>query len=374
MTSDADLRHSISMRPHPLHIHPHSSGVGSTTAVEVDPASQDHELRSHTHTPHVVPASDVEGQHSPTYTNENDPYQLSKGMKTDNELDMIRANTSRKRDGCGPLTTNKNAARARKVESFYRSQNENIERLLKPVDDHRREAKEERGETQLKYKIAVNGSFIANICLSILQVYGAASSGSLSLVTTMADSVFDPMSNIMLILCHRAVNHVDARNFPSGKARIENAGNIAFCFLMVAVSAIIVAMSARELAGGSESATKSFHLPSVLAVSVAFFTKLMLFFYCWAIRNTYSQVRILWEDHRNDLLINGFGILTSVGGSKLRWWIDPMGASILSVIIICLWLHTAWSEFQLLIGRSADTQTLQLITYVCKLILLARLH
>jgi hypothetical protein len=28
---------------------------------------------------------------------------------------------------------------------------------------------------------------------------------------------------------------------------------------------------------------------------------------------------MLWEDHRNDLFINGFGLLMSAGGSKLAW-------------------------------------------------------
>jgi len=43
-----------------------------------------------------------------------------------------------------------------------------------------------------------------------------------------------------------------------------------------------------------------------------------------------------------------------------------MGAIVLSVLISFLWLRTAYSEFQLLIGVSADTQTQQLITYICK--------
>jgi len=210
----------------------------------------------------------------------------------------------------------------------------------------------------------VYGSFGANVVLAILQLYGAISSGSLSLFTTMADSIFDPMSNVTLIISNQAVQKVDARKFPAGKARIETAGNIVFCFLMTAVSFILIAFSAHELATGSTEATKNFHIPSIIAVSIAFCTKLALFTYCLALRNQYSQIRILWEDHRNDLLINGFGILTSVGGSKLKWWIDPMGAIILSVLIATLWLHTAYSEFQLLIGITADTEMQQLITYV----------
>jgi len=133
---------------------------------------------------------------------------------------------------------------------------------------------------------------------------------------------------------------------------------------MIAVGLILIVESIRTLVEGSETETGSFNLPSVIAVAIAFCTKLGLFLYCWALRNKYSQVRILWEDHRNDLAINGFGIMTSVLGSKLRWWIDPMGAIILSTLIAILWLRTAYAEFQLLIGVSAETSFLQHVTYI----------
>ncbi|KAF2085374.1 cation diffusion facilitator 1 [Saccharata proteae CBS 121410] len=402
MNSEPDLRHSITLRPHPFPLRDPRSDSPSTSQSPsrrpefialspIDPNNPDSTTKPPTSTtkagsttafePATPPAedndpiarhpsrfehdeNDVERQSLPHYSAANDPYHLSDRIKSESELSMIRANTSRRRDGCGPITTNKKAASARKIEKFYESQNENIERLLKPVDEHVRQAKEEEGEDTVKYKIAVRGSFAANIILAVLQIYGATTSGSLSLFTTMADAIFDPLSNVTLILSNRAVNRVDPRRFPSGKARIETAGNIVFCFLMTAVSFIIIVMSCRELAEGSKSPTAGFHLPSVIAVAVAFATKFCLFVYCFALRNKYSQIRILWEDHRNDLLINGFGILTSVGGSKLRWWIDPAGAIFISCLIVFLWLRTAYSEFQLLIGVSADTQTLQLITYI----------
>ncbi|EXJ68431.1 uncharacterized protein A1O5_08223 [Cladophialophora psammophila CBS 110553] len=305
---------------------------------------------------------DTESQ-SPTYASPSDPLDLSRRLKSRSELDHITANTARKRNTCNPLDLAGQSPQS-KITNFYESQNEQIQRLLKPVDEHVREARDTQTSTQLRFQIAVYGSFLANIILAVLQVYGAVSSGSLSLFTTMADAIFDPLSNVTLILSNKAVNKVDARKFPAGRARIETAGNIVFCFLMTAVSFILIAFSVQELARGSSEDTKSFHLPSVVAVSLAFCTKLGLFLYCWALRNQYSQIRILWEDHRNDLFINGFGVLTSVGGSKLRWWIDPAGAIVLSVLISVLWLHTASSEFQLLIGISADTETQQLITYV----------
>ena len=261
---------------------------------------------------------------------------------------------------------NQKTAQAKRLQNFYTEQNENIERLLKPVDEHVRSAREFQGDNELKVKIAVHGSFIANIILAGLQLFAAISSGSLSLFTTMADSLFDPLSNLTLILCNRAVRHVNPLRFPSGKARIETAGNIVFCFLMVTVSVILIVFSIKEFIEFRGDDTKTFHLVPTIAVCVAFCTKFALFCYCWALRNEYSQIRILWEDHRNDLFINGFGVLTSVGGSKLAWWIDPMGATILSCLIIFLWTRTAWKEFSLLIGVTADTQMLQWITYLCK--------
>ncbi len=406
MSSEPDLHHAISMKPHPFHIHPdrvertasphfHASPLrlvsvgppphvsvasppqqasasepgikkftGNSTAVE---AIYEHDpVARPSHVLHRADSSsDVESQSLPHYTPDNDPYDLSSAIKPEEELAQIRANSSRKRDGFGPIGLNRKARNARKLEQFYENQNENIERLLKPVDDHRRAAKEEGDANHLKYKIAVIGSFVANVILACLQLYAAISSRSLSLFTTMADSLFDPLSNLTLIMCARAVSRVDARKFPSGKARIETAGNLSFCALMITVSVVIIVESIRSVAEHSGSETNNFYLPSVIAVAIAFGTKFSLFLYCWAIRNKYSQVRILWEDHRNDLFINGFGILTSVGGSKLKWWLDPLGAMILSALIIFLWSRTAYSEFQLLIGVTADTNMLQHITYIC---------
>lgn len=309
--------------------------------------------------------TDIEGQRPPQYVRENDPYKLAAAYKSPSELRTIRANTSRKRVVLGPITFNREAARAKKLRIFYEAQNANIERLLKPIDDHRAEAKQEHGDNHLKYQIAVYGSFLANILLAGLQLYAAISSGSLSLFTTMADAIFDPLSNVTLIVTHRAVRSVDPSRFPSGKARLETVGNIVFCFLMTAVSLILIAFSVRQLTVGTVQETNAFHFPSVIAVAIAFTTKLALFLYCWALKDKYSQINILWQDHRNDLLINGFGILTSVGGSKLLWWIDPMGAILLSLLISAIWLRTAFSEFMLLVGVTASVDMHQLITYIC---------
>lgn len=319
-----------------------------------------------THRHHRTGPGDVESQ-SPVRLSGADPFRLKEKLKTDNEIESIGANMARKRRACNRLVairTRKPVARESAIRRYYEEQNASIRSFLKPVDAHEQEAGDERDGSNLKYKIAVRGSLAANVVLSGLQLYGAVSTGSLSLFTTMADSIFDPLANVMLLLSHRTVKKMDPRRFPAGKARISTAGNIVFAFLMCAVSLILIVMSARELAAGQEQEVNAFHLPAVIAVGVAFGTKLALFLYCWALKDIYSQVHMLWEDHRNDLFINGFGILTSVGGSKLRWYIDPIGAIALSCLIAGLWSRTMYEEFQFLIGVSADVTTQQHMTYV----------
>ncbi|KAH8908985.1 hypothetical protein BR93DRAFT_520850 [Coniochaeta sp. PMI_546] len=421
-----DLSHSITHHPHPFRISSHAQSnsslphpprsstgtplahqgapqpkgnVGTSTAVEslADDTAAGAVAR---HTSAAASEAEVESQTIGTFprtSTEHDPYGLGARYKSAVELEQIKANTSRKRDathqlsapenagskdqassyGLGPGLTasclssllprrGRTALQARRVTSFYEAQNETISRLLKSVEEHVAEARQEAGDDQLKFRIAVWGSFVANIVLAILQLYGAISSGSLSLFTTMADAIFDPLSNVTLIMTNRAVRRVDPSRFPSGKARLETVGNIVFCFLMTAVSFILIAFSIKDLIDrqGSDELNK-FHLPSVVAVVVAFATKLTLFLYTWSIKDRYSQIRILWQDHRNDLLINGFGILTSVGGSKLAWWLDPAGAIVLSVVVSAIWLRTAFAEFMLLVGVSASVEIQQLITYVC---------
>lgn len=383
-------------------IHSNDNADASSTALEADEtkAADGHDGA---HARHVTQHEhDVENQKAdgkfPILSAESDPFGLSQGYKTSEDLEHIKANMSRKRDGrssskqssqkggdttvnvSSPASSIKNGhsktrflpgfgrkkVQFHRVAGFYNRQNETIERLLKTVEEHVADAKQQEGEDKLKYQIAIWGSFVANVLLCALQLFGAITSNSLSLFTTMADAIFDPMSNVTLIVSNRAVRRVDPNRFPSGKARLETVGNIVFCFLMTSVSMILIAFSAKELATREgEDGTNKFHLPSVIAVCCAFLTKLALFFYTWILKDKYSQIDILWQDHRNDLLINGFGILTSVGGAKLAWWIDPMGAIIISLIVSFNWLRTAFTEFLLLVGVVASVEMQQLITYVC---------
>lgn len=287
----------------------------------------------------------------------SDPLGLMSYIKSESAISDIKAQKKHSRVSIRPHPE-------KRIKDFYEGQNEQIRSYLKSVEDHQQEVDDVQSAAGLRYQIAVKGSLCANVCLSGLQLYAAISSGSLSLITTMVDSCFDPFSGLLLYLAHRAVTKASPTKYPVGRARISTAGNIVFSFVMFTVSTVILVQALQTFIKGSTAETRPFFLPSIISVAAAFTTKFCLFLYCWTIKDIFSQVDILWRDHRNDLFLNGFGILTSVGGSKLRWWIDPMGATILSVVIASLWLRTAYDEFQLVIGVSAEKDILQLLTYI----------
>ncbi|KAF8679635.1 CDF-like metal transporter [Rhizoctonia solani] len=321
----------------------------SSTAIQLE--TLDSPGPSYTAYPPTSPASlnkfvrDVEVRSA--LSGSSDPYSFRSALKSDHELSELR-----RRSKAGKV-----------VEKYQRGQNDLISSLLKPMEAHTAEAKEAEAEDRLPVRIAVWASLLSNIALSALQLYAAISSGSLSLLATCIDSVFDPGSNLILYWLHKKASKLDTNKWPVGGSRLETIGNISYGALMAAVNLVILVESVRALVDHGGEETNDLHIPSIIAVATAFGVKFALFLYCYALRNSSSQVRMLWEDHRNDLFINGFGILTSAGGAKLKWWLDPAGALIIALGVMASWSRTIYGEFELLAGKSAPHEFLQLVIY-----------
>ncbi|KZT08742.1 CDF-like metal transporter [Laetiporus sulphureus 93-53] len=266
--------------------------------------------------------ADVE-QPRTTVTREEhpDPYSLRKALKTDDELASLRKRKAGKQ-----------------LERFHRKQND--------------------------IKVAIWASLAGNFALCILQLYAAITSVSLSLITTSVDSVFDFGSNVVLYWLHKRAMSLDLNKWPVGGLRLETIGNIVYGFLMSAVNLVLIVESVqRIITHDSSSDTDKFHIPSIISVGAALGVKFVLFVYCSGLRKQSSQVHVLWEDHRNDLFVNGFGLLMSAGGSKWVWFLDPMGALIISIGVLLAWGKTIYEQFELLAGKSAPYEFMQLLVY-----------
>ncbi|KGB76876.2 cation diffusion facilitator 1 [Cryptococcus deuterogattii R265] len=313
----------------------------SATAIATE--VMDHNLPSPRDDLELVAMPSVVGREA----GEKDPYSLRTKMIGE---DKIKALRQRKTGGS-------------KLASFYESQNEHINDLLKPMSAHSAEAAQDAENNALKVKIAVNASLVANTALAILQLYAAISSMSLALFASCIDAVFDPFANLILWLAHRRSDRANENKWPVRGSRFETIGNIIYGSIMGGVNVILVVESIQEFVTHTGDDLNKFHLASIVSVAVAFGVKFCLFLYCLAIRKSSSQVQVLWEDHRNDLLTNGFSILTAAGGAKLRWWIDPMGATMIAMVIITVWTRTVYEQFTFLAGITAPPDFINLVTY-----------
>ncbi|KAG8891386.1 hypothetical protein FRC01_014734, partial [Tulasnella sp. 417] len=239
-----------------------------------------------------------------------DPYRLRDALKTDAELAELR---NRRRAG-------------KQVEQYHRGQNELIGQLLKPLEEHTSDAREAEENAKLPVKIAIYASFIANLALCVLQIYATATSGSLAILAAGIDSFFDIGANFILGWFHRKSTRLDSNKWPVGGSRLETIGNIVYGSVMASVNLVVVVECIRNMISSHEAV--DFKIVPLINVASALAVKFGLFLYCFALRNVSSQVRMLWEDHRNDLFVNGFAVLMYAGGAKLAWWLDPSGGLI----------------------------------------------
>ncbi|KAG0142931.1 hypothetical protein CROQUDRAFT_661884 [Cronartium quercuum f. sp. fusiforme G11] len=257
----------------------------------------------------------------------------------------------------------KRGRKAKPLGNFYETQNEHINCMLRTLEQDAKEGQEESSSSAKHVRWAVRSSFVINCLLAVLQLYAAISSLSLSFFATALDAVFDPCANLALNYAHRYAARVDLRKYPSGGSRFETIGNIIYSAVMGCASVVLVVESLQTLIENKPPDNVTYHLPAVITVCVSFLAKLALFIYCWAVRNQDSQVRVLWEDHRNDLFINAFGIFTNAAGAHIKWWIDPLGALLISLALIVLWGDSISREFKLLAGQSAPVDFLQRVVY-----------
>ncbi|KAI4908663.1 hypothetical protein J4E90_008395 [Alternaria incomplexa] len=286
-----------------------------------------------------------------TITVHNDPLDLRKHMRDDVTQKQMKSDY--------PL------AKPRHMKKFYTRQNALIDQFLQSGDEERLAALD-MVENGPKVRFAVNASFIVNFCLFIIQMYAAISTGSLSLFATAADAFMDLVSSVVMLITSRMAARPSVYKYPVGRTRIETIGIIMFCCLMTTVAIQLIIESGRSLAGGATE-SEELHIIPIAFVATAIFCKGSLCVYCFIYRR-YPAVHVFFIDHRNDIVVNAFGLAMSIVGSRVVWYVDPIGAILIGLLILVSWAANAFDHVWLLVGKSAPKD------YISKLIYMVVTH
>ncbi|KAJ1721145.1 hypothetical protein LPJ53_004305 [Coemansia erecta] len=253
-----------------------------------------------------------------------------------------------------------------KVAAFYEAQNELIADLLGVNQQHTDDVLEIQSE-QLRFKqrqvdYAVRVSVVVNVLVVLAQLYAAISSKSLALFATMSEAMMDLLSSIILLLASVAARRSDRFSlYPTGRFKLETIGVIVFAVLMGTFSVALLVESVIALIS-AEGAPNQLTIYDAICVMLALIAKVFLYMYCYTLRE-YHAAHVLMTDHRNDVVVNAFGLAMAIIGKHLMPWMDPLGSLIIALIILRSWVEEAWDQIKLIIGIRADPRLLQVLTY-----------
>lgn len=227
------------------------------------------------------------------------------------------------------------------------------------------EEQQKRANAQWKAKWAININVVANVFLLIGKVVAAFSTGSLSLIASLVDSALDLLCTLIVWSTNQLVawrlNSLK-RKFPVGRRRLEPLGILVFSIIMVISFAQILQESVEKimpLKGKAES------LPPVAigAMGATILIKGIIWFGCKPIKTT--QVQALAKDCETDVLFNTLSLAFPLIGSVADvWWLDPVGAGLLSLYIIYDWSSTSFENVVRLSGEAADEKLIKKLMYL----------
>ncbi|KAF1917849.1 cation efflux family-domain-containing protein [Ampelomyces quisqualis] len=281
---------------------------------------------------------------------------------TGNSADPLRYGRHRRKDiSQKQMKAEHPLAKPRHMKKFYTRQNALIDQFLQSGDEERLAALDHL-ENGPKVNFAVNASFLVNFFLFIIQIYAAISTGSLSLFATAADAFMDLVSSCVMLVTSRMAARPSIYKYPVGRTRIETIGIIMFCCLMTTVAIQLIIESGRAL-GGEAKESEKLHLIPIIFVSIAIFCKGSLCIFCFISRR-YPAVHVFFIDHRNDIVVNAFGLAMSIVGSRVAWYADPIGAILIGLLTLVSWAANAYDHVWLLVGKSAPQEFISKLIYL----------
>jgi len=234
-----------------------------------------------------------------------------------------------------------------------------IEELL-PEDE-----KEKRRKAEKRARWAININVIANIVLLVGKIVASFTSSSLSLRASLVDSALDLLCTMIVWTTNRLVAwrlSTLQRKFPVGRRRLEPLGILVFSIIMV-ISFLQILQDSVEKIMPLKGEAESLPPAAIAALAATIGIKGIIWFGCMPIKTT--QVQALAQDCKTDVVFNTLSLLFPlIGAAANVWWLDPVGAGLLSLFIIYDWSSTCFENITRLSGQAADDELFRKLLYL----------
>ncbi|KAI8940777.1 hypothetical protein NX059_002043 [Plenodomus lindquistii] len=230
------------------------------------------------------------------------------------------------------------------------SSGEHLEPFL-PEDE-----REKRRKSAKHVKWAININVIVNILLLAAKGVAAIWSSSLSLIASLVDSALDLLCTVIIWVTNRLVGwRIKSlkKKFPIGRRRLEPLGILVFSIIMVISFLQILQESVKKLLPGGKHEVATLPPAAIFAMVATIVVKGVIWIGCARVKTT--QVQALAQDCKTDVYFNTLSLLFPLIGHQANvWWLDPLGASVLSLFIIYDWAGTCLENVTRLTGEAAN--------------------
>ncbi|ATZ46697.1 hypothetical protein BCIN_02g00740 [Botrytis cinerea B05.10] len=225
---------------------------------------------------------------------------------------------------------------------------------------------QKRQKSRRSAKWAININVIANIILLAAKAVAAFYSSSLSLIASLVDSALDLLCTVIVFTTNRLVQWrlmSLKRKFPVGRKRLEPIGILVFSIIMIISFLQILQESAEKLMSKGPHKAKELPVIAIASMAGTIGLKGLIWFGCIRIKTT--QVQALAQDCKTDVIFNTLSLIFPyIGHAAKIWWLDPLGAGLLSLFIIYDWASTCLENIFRLTGSAVDDRLQQKLTFL----------
>lgn len=221
-------------------------------------------------------------------------------------------------------------------------------------------------------RIALEMSLYVNLIITATKLVAYIQTLSLSVLAALLDSVLDVVSQLVLNYTERHSSMSRSSAFyPAGASHLEPIGVLTCAALMGMASFEVLKESFTTLLFNNSSLTEEGTFLSFWSMTAIVVVKLLLLLLCNKAANTKSvmsqssakavvqladpTLEALAQDHWNDALSNTIAAIALLFAMKSPslWFLDPVGAILISLYIIHSWYITGREQIEHLTGKAA---------------------
>lgn len=217
-----------------------------------------------------------------------------------------------------------------------------------------------------KVLVAILVNFFINFVLLIGKVVVSLMTNSMSVVASLVDSILDFLSTFIIYIANRLTaerNWKVQHAYPVGRSRLEPLGVLVFSVIIIISFFQVGQESFKQLLYSESHVPVTIGANAIAIMLVTIFTKIGA--WIWCSKSKSSSVKALAQDAMTDIVFNTVSLLMpSLGYYFNIWWLDPLGALLLSIYVISSWCMTAFEHIDNLTGAIANQMDYKIVLYL----------